>query len=503
MRAMGKRATGVLLVVLGALALGSCVDENVVYDDRPIFNGAIGEAGGFVGYLDPSNDDKLTVCGACHGDYQAQWEQTGHAFAWEGLQASGGAREFCEACHTVNSLGNIVMEEDGAATGGHAAETTGDGRYLDVQCESCHGPGIDHVMAPGPGNVPLAPVEVGTDLSFGCGECHQGAHHPFVEEWESSPHADVTLPESILAAECASCHTGEGALLRLGVTADYLGKDALLSSATHDMQITCAVCHDPHSGRYDGQLRFPLGGVAVEQTLCAQCHDRHANPDMQGEQEWLGPHSPEAGLLAGTAGWFPPTSSLEPGAVEGPHGGASNPRMCGSCHVVPYTVVDTLTDTEFHTAGHGFRAAPCVGANGLPSGAVECALTVEARSFKGCAECHASEEDAAATLRATTLELVALVRELRGLLLAVDPNLTGDGGEIDNDDRLFTVAEGALFNMSLAVHPDGFPSNTAALQRALAGTATHNPALIRGLLQESIDAMRARYGAASARSASR
>lgn len=495
MRPMAKRVTRVLLVVAGSLALGACVDEDVVYDNRPVFDGVIEAAGGFVGYADPSDDDKLTVCGACHSDYQAQWERTGHAFAWAGLQQSASVRAFCEGCHTVNSLGNIALEDGGLAQGGHAAGTDHGGRYLDVQCESCHGPGLDHVLAPGPGNIPLAPIEVGADLSFGCGECHQGAHHPFVEEWERSPHAEVELAPATRAPECSSCHTGEGALLRLGVTADYLNKDVLLASDAVNAQITCAVCHDPHSARHDGQLRVPLGGVPVEQTLCAQCHDRHPRPDTRSRQAWLGPHSPETGMLAGNAGWFPPSSSLAPGQVTGPHGGASNERMCGSCHVVEYSVHDELTDMEFHTAGHGFRAAPCVGANGIPSGAEDCALTVEARSFRGCVECHSSEEVAAAQLREAATEVAALTRQLRDALLAIDPNLTGAGGEIDANDGRFTVAEGALFNMSLAVHPDGFPADAEGLRRAVAGATIHNPPLIRTLLQESLAALQAQYGA--------
>lgn len=497
---MARHMTRLLLVVAGSLSLGACVDEDVVYDNRPVFGGVIEAADGFVGYADPSDDDKLTVCGACHSDYQAQWERTGHAFAWGGLQQSGHVQAFCEACHTVNSFGNIVMEEDpGMAQGGHAAEIEHGGRYLDVQCESCHGPGLDHVLSPGPGNIPLAPIQVGTDLSFGCGECHQGAHHPFVEEWERSPHAQVELAPATRAPECSSCHTGEGALLRLGVTADYLNKDVLLGSDAVNAQITCAVCHDPHSAQHEGQLRVPLGGVPVEQTLCAQCHDRQPRPDTRRQQEWLGPHSPETGMLVGNAGWFPPNASIAPGEVMGPHGGDSNPRMCGSCHVVEYGVHDELTDMEFHTAGHGFRAAPCIGPNGIPSGAEDCALTVEARSFRGCVECHGSEEEAAAQLREVATEVAALTRQLRDALLALDPNLSGAGGEIDANDGRFTVAEGALFNMSLAVHPDGFPADAEGLRRAVAGSTTHNPPLMRTLLVESLEALQAQYGAVSAR----
>ena len=83
--------------------------------------------------------------------------------AFETLEASGHAQESCEACHTVNGNGNP------AEGGGWLA--TGDTRYHDVQCESCHGPGETHVSNPD-ASQPLAFVSVGLELDRGCGECH-------------------------------------------------------------------------------------------------------------------------------------------------------------------------------------------------------------------------------------------------------------------------------------------------------------------------------------------
>lgn len=499
MRAMGERTTRMLPLVVVAVALGACVDEDVVFDERPVFEQVAEEAGGFVGYADPSDDDKLTFCGACHGEPQAQWEGTAHADAWAGLQQSDHVQEFCEACHSVTSLGNVVAEpEPGVAVGGHAAMETGDGRYLDVQCESCHGPGLDHVLDPRTGNVPLAPVQVGEDLTFGCGECHQGTHHPFVEEWEESDHAAMT-PFAATAGPgevCASCHTGEGALLRLGVTADYLEKDALLASTSEYAQITCAVCHDPHDAQYEGQMRFPIVVDRAEDHLCAQCHDRGAQPDSVGRPV-LAPHSPATGMLAGRAGWFPPGSGLEEGAVTGPHGAPNNERLCASCHVVAYSVVDEATNEEFFSAGHGFQAAPCVGPNGLPSGEEGCALTTTARSFEGClgSGCHASEEDALASLEATAQEVVDLVLELRELLLEIDPNLADPGGPLNVLDGRFTVADGAFFNLNLAIHGSGSIANLspASRRRGVASAVAHNPTLMVALLEASIAAVQDTY----------
>ena len=490
-RALLPTAVAMMLV-----ALGGCVDEDVVFEDRGIYQRIPEEALGFLGYADPSDDDKLTVCGYCHTDFQSDWEGTAHAMAWEGLQSSDHAQAFCEACHTVNSLGNVVMEDSaGGPVGGHLTIGIEEGRYHDVQCESCHGPGLTHASEPANANVPLAPVNVGEALSAGCGECHSGLHHPFVEEWSASPHANVTRAAAlrgVLEGGCNSCHTGEGGLDRLGVTADYLEQDSLAGDDVY-MQITCAVCHDPHSAANEGQLRVPVTVSSPGEHLCAQCHDRQARPDTVGAQEWLQPHSAETALLAGTAGWFPASGGVSPGQTTGPHGLSGNPRLCASCHVVPYS--NATEAGTFFSVGHGFRAAPCVDANGLPTGETGCALSTTARSFEGCAsgECHGDAGDALSTLDGAIDRILPLAVRLDGYL----DQLTG---EIDAQDGIFTVAEGALFNFRLATTRTGFRPNqsTAERRRALAATVTHNPVFIEDLLVATIAAVEAAYPSVAA-----
>ncbi len=491
MMAKGIRTLLPLAVVLAAAALSGCVDEGVVYqDNRGIYNRIPDEAMGFVGYADPSDDNKLTVCGYCHGDYQTDWEGTAHAQAWEGLQSSDHAQAVCEACHTVNSLGNVALEDStGRAVGGHEAYGVNKERYLDVQCESCHGPGLTHVSGPAAANVPLAPVDVGPDLTYGCGQCHSGEHHPFVEEWSASPHGNVNpavAVRGVTEGGCNSCHTGEGGLARMGVESDYLEADSLAGDAVY-MQITCAVCHDPHSDANPKQLRKPIEVTNPADHLCAQCHNRQAQPDTTGSQAYQQPHSAETALLAGTAGWFP-GGGLTPGSETGPHGTSSNPKLCASCHVVAYST--TTPDGTFSSAGHGFRAAPCVDGNGLPSGETGCALSTSARSFEGCAECHGSADDALTALNGAIDNVLALAETLDGYLDQLS-------AEIDANDGRFTVAEGALFNFQLATTRTGFRPNqtTAERRQALAGAVTHNPTFIEDLLTETIAAVEAAYPA--------
>ncbi|MGI9628179.1 MAG: hypothetical protein ACR2QM_15205, partial [Longimicrobiales bacterium] len=131
----------------------------------------------------------------------------------------------------MSELGNSVT---GAA--GHAALP--EDRYHDVQCESCHGPGLTHVQDPD-ATQPFAGLAVGLDLTTGCAECHQGTHHPFAEEWSQSGHALVGFAAS--REGCDGCHSGNGALDRWGIDADYIEKAA--AEGGDAIPITCGVCH--------------------------------------------------------------------------------------------------------------------------------------------------------------------------------------------------------------------------------------------------------------------
>jgi predicted CXXCH cytochrome family protein len=501
MNASGRRLSFSLLIVAAALTLASCVDEQVIYRDRPIFLEPDPTALDFVGYANPAREGNLTVCGQCHVGQQSGWQHTAHASAFATLEAIGQTGEVCAACHSVNTLGNVAGG-DGGAMGGFMAVT--DARYHDVQCESCHGPGLPHVRNPSiHASQPQAPITVGTDLTFGCGQCHTGFHQPFVEEWAASPHGNVT-PSAALrqddAGGCWACHSGEGALRKFGVRANYLEKEALVDRNETFAHITCAVCHDPHSNEFAGQLRFPSNTANIETHICAQCHNRATVPGVG--PRGLSIHAPEAPLLEGelhTVGWLPPGTIEDVERIRGSHGSAANPRLCSTCHVVPFDIVDDATGLAFRSVGHGFRAIPCVDASGIPTGQEDCPLTVAARDWRGCFDCHGDAGTAAGITQSALALHLSLVRELYRMLRQIDPNLAGPGGPIDPTNPQFTVAEGAYFNLQLAhhgtpLHQTNFNVSRADSLAALAPSTIHNPFLIRALLTLSIDAVRAEYG---------
>ena len=444
----------------------SCVDEKIVYRDGPNFVAPPSNAGSFLGYHDEA--DKKTVCSNCHVTQQGRWAETAHAGAYATLAARGQVQGTCERCHTVNNLGNAVTD----TTSGW--RSTHDDRYKDVQCESCHGPGLQHVTAPARGQM-LASIlaDTGSAVTNGCSECHSGTHHPFVEEWRKSGHgaqASPTVPSPTNArAECQSCHNASGILASWGVNTNFTEK---LSSTYVRAGVTCAVCHDPHGSANDHQLRYSVTASNTTDNLCMRCHQRRARPDSASTS---GPHSEQGPLLLGNAGWFPPNLDLST-TVASTHGSERNPRLCATCHVQKYTANDKLTGAfAFQVTGHRFLAIPCVDANGAPTDAQTCAIS--ARSFRSCTAsgCHGSETAARSAFTTAEGRIDVLVAELRRLLALVPP------GELTTVTK-FTTARGAKFNADLADQ---------------VGSFVHNPFLVEQLLRASISQVAKDYNLTS------
>lgn len=451
-----------IVALVGLIVATSCTKREEVFVERVLFEQPPAAAQGFLGY-DEANR-KLTTCGNCHVGQQARWQSSGHSQAWQTLAASGHVQASCYNCHTVGPNGNPT---DGAV--GWAGAN--DPRYQDVQCESCHGPGLEHVTNPD-ASQPHARITVATNTGSGiayegCAECHQGAHHPFVEEWALSGHA-FPLSSPSTRAECIGCHTGQGALAAFAPDAEYVEKNAPLGQ---HVGIVCSVCHDPHGSSNHGQLRHPIDVPDPQRNLCMRCHQRRSEPEMAGTLR--GPHSPEGPLLLGEAGWWPPGFEPQVDRIRGTHGTDRNPKLCATCHVSSYTVTDSLTGAfQLQVTGHRFEAIPCVTSTGSPTGVDTC--SVNSRSFRSCTTvgCHGDEDAARTAYLTSKTRIENLVATVDQLLTQVPP------GERDSSDGRFTVADGAWFNAELG---------------RLKGTSTHNPFLSEQLLVASIQALRDAY----------
>ena len=129
-------------------------------EHKPLFVKQLLEQQAKNGYVSAS------ACQDCHEQEYLQWSATRHAFAFETLLKK--ERYFdpnCVSCHTTGfgyQAGFQIGDETSAFKG--------------VQCETCHGPGKQHVANPKKANIRRA-----AETSL-CLECHDTKHSPGFEE---------------------------------------------------------------------------------------------------------------------------------------------------------------------------------------------------------------------------------------------------------------------------------------------------------------------------------
>ncbi len=464
---MDRRSRVIRFSALAALVLAAaaCVDKHQqVVAPNSSFSTPPAAAQGFLGYSDTVT--RKPLCGNCHIGKLAEWKQTAHSHAWADLQASGHASASCEPCHTTGANGNFVVDTMVGWTGTHNP------RYQDVQCEACHGPGLTHVSNPD-ASQPLASMVVGIGLTNGCGECHQGTHNPFLEEWAQSAHGLVPHQSGHAGQEepCVDCHTGDGALVAWGINVDYLEKDSLAANGGH-LAITCAVCHDPHDATNDKQLRYPIDVASISDNLCMKCHHYAATPELTSA---YGPMSPQGPLLLGSAGWRSPDFGPTDTTIRGTHGSTGNKDLCVTCHVAKLNVTDASGTVVFNSTGHLFVAAPCLDSTGKPTADETC--NESQRSFAACATggCHGSPDAARSAYDVANERIANLVAEVNAMVAQVPAS------QFSTADDVITTGEGAKFNAQLG---------------AMAGSPIHNPFLMEALLTASIKQLQKDYGIA-------
>lgn len=480
------------LLLVAALAAAACVDENSGGSVTPP-GPRLDET--FVGYSNPTTQQ--TTCGNCHISKQRDWVQTKHAHAWNDLQASGHASSACYNCHTTSGYSNAAPDSAGYFT----ADSLGRPYYQDVQCEACHGPGAGHIAAPDDAQ-PLSTIVVDTAATAGCGTCHRGEHTPFVTEWENSLHGQFRTSvgtNASFATECSNCHEGKKAISRFDSEAHFAEQ-----GSTTNYPIVCSVCHDPHGGPNEHQLRRPVSDPSIENNLCMQCHQRRSIPDPTSSR---GPHSPQGPMLLGEAGWVPPNFIYDETQQATTHGSSANPGLCAGCHMERFQVNAANGDFITQIVGHSFKAIPCVDAQGIPTDSTSCPDTE--RRFNACTAsgCHSTTGAAMSARQILEGRLEAYIDVLwkdkdgdgtldalptdSGLLAQVKltspcefstattaPTGACAGNPIGS--TIVTVGEGVWFNADMIRRGDG-------------SWGVHNPFYAEALLLGSTQALRAQY----------
>ncbi len=304
------------------------------------------------------------TCRVCHSPDHADWVATAHARAFDALVDVGQDQNAeCLPCHTV-----------GFGKRGGFVDFASTARLAGVQCESCHGPALEH--ASDPLDRSLLP-SVSTDPSD-CGRCHTDYHHPVFEQWRESQHAralEAVRADGRGTDDCLTCHS-----------ADY--RDALRngaarpSIATAEFGVTCNTCHAPHGGtREPAQLRVPIA------SLCTECHTQRGEVAFGDD-----PHNPQLDMLLGTGARDADGGPL---AVEHSHTSiADSQRSCARCHVVSLSV-DDPNHAPPAAIGHTFNPFDAATAAAHPADEI----------YAGCLPCHAADDaDALRAARQTSVE---------------------------------------------------------------------------------------------------
>jgi hypothetical protein len=324
------------------------------------------------------------ACEACHSgglaDVKApSWSKTSHATLFtEGIigKASDHYGSNCITCHTVGYDANAKAVNGGfddiAAKVGWTFPATMTQANWDtmpkelqnvanIQCESCHGPGSQHVKSGGDR------IEISKPATSGaCGVCHDsGTNHIKEREWKASMHAVVTRDPSGAGREgCVGCHTGNGFMDAV--------KGAAVPNVTYT-PITCQTCHEPHGDTMPADktphLVRKMAAVTLKDgtqvtdggagKLCMNCHMSRQNANTYvnstaGSARFGPHHGPQADMLAGTNAYtyglqIPSSGHLSVVADS-----------CATCHMQTVAAAD---QNFLKAGGHTFRMA-AMGADG-------------------------------------------------------------------------------------------------------------------------------------------
>ncbi len=285
-------------------------------------------------------------CQTCHSDSYNEWLTTGHSTTLqEELNGMGSShfQSYCIECHATGY--DEMADNDGFDDFGFVFP---DSLYMggyndavamypdamkrsDVQCESCHGPGSEHVGQ-------VADYKIESSLSSdNCAVCHNaGTHHVIPEQWDFSVHGSENhLYFGADRASCTPCHNGKGFV-------DFANGDE--QDAPVAVSITCATCHDPHSHDNGNQIRLvtaTLGnGYEIDNLgnggLCANCHKSRRDGNdyttnyLDNLSSHYGPHhGPQTDVLYGAN---IPTFGMS--IANSPHAQAVE-GGCVGCHMYP------------------------------------------------------------------------------------------------------------------------------------------------------------------------
>ncbi|MDR3610187.1 MAG: cytochrome c3 family protein [Ignavibacteriaceae bacterium] len=228
-------------------------------------------------------------CASCHqsGNIGSPkydtYKNTLHAVSYDSLKTM--LSYDCLSCHTTGWIpgpatygaDEYVLKDSTKTPNYVITNIAAFNRVKNVGCEACHGPlGIKNTNPTNPGDT----VILGANhwdfkninkLNYSaelCGQCHQGVHNPYYDEWQQSVHAHSNISFVVTNKSCVRCHVAQNFILWASNPQGY--RDTILATGSDVKPLTCVACHDPHAKNNQHQLRF---AITPQSTICDQCHN--------------------------------------------------------------------------------------------------------------------------------------------------------------------------------------------------------------------------------------
>ncbi len=449
-------------------------------------------AANYVGVGGIAGDPTTGQCAGCHADKAEAWAGTGHAtMLAEGIDGikSDHYGETCIRCHTVGfderpEAANGGFDDVAAETGWEFPAELQEGNWeamkadspeaaglANIQCESCHGPGSDH-MGTGP---------IGVSLAYGtCAQCHaEQTHHVYPMQWELSGHANksggLAYAGAVNRDSCTKCHSGVGYI----DTAE--GEEEI---GTGFQLITCAVCHDPHDATNEHQLRVYDTTVALADgteitgagaaATCMTCHQSRRDASLvEGEEALSLPHYSTAAELMLNTGGYTWGETID----DSPHG-VMVEGTCVGCHMAETPGMD-----DMGTPDDASDDKPLPGHNTVGAHTFQVVSPVDGtQNVAVCQQCHPNVEafefdakedhDGDGAVESNQAEIEGLREQLYDAFIAE--------GVVDlGHHPYFELPEGASVDLRGAVWNYKFTGS--------GGSAVHNFRHTLRLLQLSLD----------------
>lgn len=202
-------------------------------------------------------------------------------------------------------------------------------KFEGIMCESCHGPGSEHVE--NPQENPLV-VDLSAQL---CGQCHVRTatgfpvyelgkpesldyvrgekphkHHQQFADWNISEHSEELEP--FLRDTCLTCKSADNIF-----NTDLIELAKVKVTVENAVNtVTCVSCHDPHSlelritrPEIEGYpIEWELGSEADENSVCMQCHTGGGTPETKVKEEW---HHTQAEMFLGSVHYLSNVTCVE------------------------------------------------------------------------------------------------------------------------------------------------------------------------------------------------